>query len=70
MGRGETNTGFWWGNLKERAHLEDHGVDGSSGSGMLGYGPDKAGAGYRQVGDTCEGGNELLGSIKFGEVLA
>ena len=24
--------GFWWGNLKERNHLEDPGVDGSSGS--------------------------------------
>jgi hypothetical protein len=21
-------TGFWWGNLKERYHLEDPGVDG------------------------------------------
>ena len=21
-------TGFWWGNLKERDHLEDPGVDG------------------------------------------
>jgi hypothetical protein len=21
-------TGFWWGNLKERGHLEDPGVDG------------------------------------------
>jgi hypothetical protein len=25
--RGELHTGFWWGNLKERAHLEDLGVD-------------------------------------------
>jgi hypothetical protein len=22
------HTGFWWGNLKERDHLEDKGVDG------------------------------------------
>jgi len=35
-------TGFWWGNLRERDHLEDPGVDGSrikdrsSGSGMGG----------------------------------
>jgi len=27
-GRGETYTGFWWGNLRERDHLEDPGVDG------------------------------------------
>jgi len=25
----ETYTGFWWGNLKERVHLGDPGVDGS-----------------------------------------
>jgi len=28
MGRGEVHTGFWWGNLRERDHLEDSGVDG------------------------------------------
>jgi hypothetical protein len=28
MGRGEAYTGFWWGNLKERDHLEDPDVDG------------------------------------------
>jgi hypothetical protein len=28
MGRGEAYTGFWWGNLRERVHLEDLGVDG------------------------------------------
>jgi len=22
------HTGFWWGNLRERDHLEDHGIDG------------------------------------------
>jgi len=27
-GTGEVHTGFWWGNLKERDHLEDLGVDG------------------------------------------
>jgi len=27
-GRGETHTGFWWGNLTESAHSEDPGVDG------------------------------------------
>jgi len=28
MGRGEVCTGVWWGNLRERDHLEDRGVDG------------------------------------------
>jgi hypothetical protein len=46
MGRGEVYTGFWWGNRRERDHLEDPGVDGriyydgSSGSGLEGHGLD------------------------------
>jgi hypothetical protein len=28
MGRGEVYTGFWWGNLRERDHLEEPSVDG------------------------------------------
>jgi hypothetical protein len=27
-GRGEVSTGFWWGNLRERAHWRDSEVDG------------------------------------------
>jgi hypothetical protein len=27
---GEVHTGFWWGNLREREHLEDLGVDGEN----------------------------------------
>jgi len=27
-GRREAYTGFWWGNLRERDHLGDRGVDG------------------------------------------
>jgi len=26
--RGEVHAGFWWGNIKEREHLEDMGTDG------------------------------------------
>jgi hypothetical protein len=26
--RGEVHTGFWWGNQREREHLEHIGVDG------------------------------------------
>jgi hypothetical protein len=29
MGRVEAYTGFWWGNLRERDHLVNAGVDGS-----------------------------------------
>jgi hypothetical protein len=28
FGEGEMHTGFWWGNLRERDHSEDPGVDG------------------------------------------
>jgi hypothetical protein len=28
MGREEVIAGFWWGNLRERDHLEDPGVNG------------------------------------------
>jgi hypothetical protein len=28
QGRGEVNTEFWWGNLREREHLKDPGEDG------------------------------------------
>jgi hypothetical protein len=27
-GREEARKGFWWGNLRERDHLEDPGIDG------------------------------------------
>jgi hypothetical protein len=27
-GKGEVHAGFWWGDLRERDHLEDLGVDG------------------------------------------
>jgi len=28
IGRGEVNTGFWWGNWSERNYFDDSGVDG------------------------------------------
>jgi len=28
VGRGEVYTRFWWGNLRERDHFEDAGLDG------------------------------------------
>jgi len=28
LGKGEMRIGFWWGNLRERDHLEDPGIDG------------------------------------------
>jgi len=28
LGTGRVHTGLWWGNLRERDHLEDRGVDG------------------------------------------
>jgi len=60
-------TGFWWGNLRERVHLEDPGLDGSSGSGMGGM--DCTGSGYRQVVGTCKYSNKPLGCVKCGEFL-
>jgi len=43
---GEEHTGFWWGDLSRRGHLEDFGIhsgqhyNGSSGSGIGGQGMD------------------------------
>ena len=73
--RGEVYTGFWWGNQKERDNWGGPRVDGriiligSSGSGMWGYGLDRAGSGYGQVAGTCDCGNKPSGSIKCGEFL-
>jgi hypothetical protein len=48
-------TGFWWGNLRERSHLEDLGVDGRIilrwifSNWVVGYRLDRSGSGYGQV---------------------
>jgi len=75
MGRGGVYTGFWWGNLRERDHLEDSGMDGrlifrcifrkwdvGVWTGLIWP---RIGAG----GDTCKLGNEPSGSIKCVEFL-
>jgi len=51
LGIGEAYSGFWWGNLRERGHLGDTGVDGRIilrwvfRKWDLGYGLDRAGSG-------------------------
>ena len=70
-GRGEVYTGLWWGNLRERGHLEDPGVDGRMilrwifRSGMCGV---WTGSMWLRIG-TGGGQNELSGCIKCGEFL-
>ena len=70
-------TGFLWGNLKEREHLEDVGAEGR----IIGWifrkwdeggwhGLDLSGSGYGQVSAICKCGNEPSDSIKCGEFLA
>ena len=68
-------TGFWWENLRERAHLGNPDVDGRKilrwffrkGKGLWGlYG---VGSGYGEMAGICEYGKELSGSIKCGEFL-
>jgi hypothetical protein len=74
-GRGEAYTGIWWGNLLERVHLGDPGVDGRIILRWIfwkldvGVWTDRAGSVYRQVAGTCECGNGPSGTIKCGEFL-
>jgi len=50
-GRVEAYTGFWWGNMSERDHFEDPGIDGRIilrwifRKWDVGYGLDRAGSG-------------------------
>jgi hypothetical protein len=71
------HTGFLYGNLRERDHLEDPGVDGriiirwffSKWDGGGGHGMDRAGSGYGQLVGSCKRKNEPSGSIKCREFL-
>ena len=65
-GRVEVYTGLWWGNLKERDHLEDPGVDGRMdlqevGCEVIDWIDLAQGT---QVADSCKCGNEPSDYIK------
>jgi hypothetical protein len=74
-GRGEVHTGFWWGNLRERDHLEDPGVDGRIILKLIferldgGHGLDQSGSGQGHVAGSCEYGDEPTGFVKCEEFL-
>jgi len=73
-GRSDLHTGLWWGNLKERDHLEDSGVDGRiilscifrkrDGGGMVWIYLAQG-----QVASICKRGNEPSAFIKYVEFL-
>ena len=75
MGRGEVYTGFWWGNLRDRDHLEDTGVRWKDNIKMdlreVGWGAWTGSICLRigTVGRHCECDIEPSGSIKCGEFL-
>ena len=68
-------TGFWWGHLRERDHLEDLGAegriilkfvfkecDGEAWIGLIWFR-------IQTTVGTCNCGNELPGSVKYGSCL-
>jgi hypothetical protein len=70
-GRGEVYTGFWWGNLSERDHLEDPDIDGRIILRWIFRKLEEVvgtGWSWLRIG-TCVSGKELSGSIKCGEFL-
>ena len=74
---GEAHTGFWWGDMREREHLEDLGVDRRKILKLILKKEDGGGAwigliwlsdsGYGQVEGCCECGNEPSGCITRAE---
>jgi hypothetical protein len=69
QGRDE-HTGFWWGNLWKRGHLEKMGVDGRMILEWISQkAAERAWTESRVVAGSCEHGNEISGCIKCGEFL-
>jgi len=72
---GEAYTEFWWGNLREREHLGDTGVDGRTilrwifRKWNVGVGTGSSWLRIRKVVGTCKCSNEPSGSTKCGEFL-
>jgi len=70
--REEVHTGFWWGNLRERDHLENPGVDRRK---ILRWtfrrwdGLDRSGSGQGQMLCSCKRGNKPSGLQKAGNYL-
>ena len=69
------HTGFWLGNLRERCHLEDPGVDGKLILKWVfkkwdgAHGLDYSGSEWGQVAGCCECGNELPYFVSCGKSL-
>ena len=63
---------LWRGNLRERDHLEERGVNGRQifKNGDRGHGLDCSGREHGHVTGCCECGNEPSGFIKCGGFLA
>jgi hypothetical protein len=67
--------GFWWGNLRERDHLEDPCLDGRIRLRWIfrildeGHGLDLSGLEWGGATGCCEYGNEPSGFVKYVEFL-